>query len=134
MWWEWDWKVTPYSVEAIFLMPLAPCSQLDESPRSDRPTPRARGRQAEKEQARSARTTPTLDLFGKSRRDNSWEVEKQLKDTEEKKNVEDRFQRRFTDRKSPTDRKSLMDAKTPTGRKSPTGRTVSYTHLTLPTT
>ena len=96
-----------YFAETIFLgMPLLSFSVTDESPRSDKPTPRARGRQAEKEQARPARTTPTLDLFGKSRHDSSLEVEKEMKKTEEKKSAEDRLGRRFTDRKSPTGRKS----------------------------
>ncbi|XP_076435815.1 uncharacterized protein LOC143275507 isoform X2 [Babylonia areolata] len=89
--------------------------QMEESPRSDRPIPRARGRSGEKEPERPTRTTPTLDLFGKSRRDSSFEVEKELKEIEEKQNVEERLQRRAAERKA-----AAEDRKTPTrGRKSP---------------
>ncbi|KAK7110783.1 microtubule-associated protein 9-like [Littorina saxatilis] len=93
----------------------------EESPRSDKPTPRARGKQAEKEPARPARTTPTLDLFGKSRRESSMEIEKELKTIEDKEKAEDRFQRRLTGKKTPTDSKSPhLDRKSPgLGSKSP---------------
>ena len=78
---------------------------------------------AEKEAARPARTTPTLDLFGKSRRESTFELEKELKDTDDRRRVEDRL----GGRKTPTDRKTSVEdrlggRKTPADRKTTAGR------------
>jgi hypothetical protein len=60
----------------------------------------------EKEKA-PARTTPTMDLFGKSRREASMEVEKELKDIEDRKAMEERMkERRLGKKPTADDRKS----------------------------
>ena len=72
-----------------------------------------------KDSAGLTRTTPTLDLFGKSRRESSIEVDRELKELEEKKEREERGrQRRLGGKQS--------DSKSPVlGRKSPADRKVS---------
>ncbi|XP_025095368.1 microtubule-associated protein 9-like isoform X3 [Pomacea canaliculata] len=105
---------------------------------SEKPTPTTR-RKNDSRDSQNSRTTPALDIFGKSRSEQSAEIEKELEDIEEKKKEADKRQWRADDRKTPTQQKSpdfrrltprqktptdLKGKQTPTNRKSPTDANV----------
>ncbi|XP_071089858.1 protein maph-9-like [Haliotis cracherodii] len=90
---------------------------IETSPRSDRPAVLPRGRGQEGEGLRG-RTTPTMDLFGKTRQDSL------LDEVEEKPEKQPRFRRGSGDgRKTPPGRSGISGRKTPertlSGRKTP---------------